>query len=138
MTSVPFTVLDETRPTPVSAAVAGDTVRLAPAVLEAALGWSVKPDGLCRGAVCVPTRNSPDLVTADGIDHAGVAALLGRPLALDVAAGAAALGATASERASRLASLEAPDFTLTDVDGRIHSLSDHRGKKILLVAYASW
>jgi len=138
MPSVPFTILDETRPLTVTATVDGDAVRLAPPVLEAALGWSVKPEGLCRGAVCVPTRSRPDLVTAEGVDLAGAAALLGRPLALDVEAGAAALGASAAERARRLASLEAPDFTLADLDGRIHSLADHRGKKVLLLAYASW
>jgi hypothetical protein len=136
--SVRFTVLDEIRAANVTAVVAGDTVRLAPAALEATLGWTVKPEGLCRGATCVPTRSRPDLVTADGVDLAGVAALLDRPLALDVEAGAAALGAAARARAERLASLEAPDFTLADLDGRLHSLSDHRGAKVLLVAYASW
>jgi len=44
----------------------------------------------------------------------------------------------ASVRARALASLEAPDFTLPDLDGRLHTLSNHRGKKVLLVAYASW
>src|SRR5439155_1238873 len=29
-------------------------------------------------------------------------------------------------------------FTLADLDGRLHTLSNHRGKKVLLVAYASW
>ena len=33
---------------------------------------------------------------------------------------------------------KAPDFTLPDLDGRPHTLSGHRGKKILLVAWASW
>jgi peroxiredoxin len=37
-----------------------------------------------------------------------------------------------------LASLDAPDFTLPDLDGHLHSLAGHRGKKVLLVAYASW
>ena len=32
----------------------------------------------------------------------------------------------------------APDFTLPDLAGQIHTLSDYRGKKVLLVAYASW
>ena len=39
------------------------------------------------------------------------------------------------------ASLEAvshPEFTLPDLDGTMHTLSDYRGQKILLVAYASW
>ena len=37
-----------------------------------------------------------------------------------------------------LASLNAPDFTLPDLAGQRHSLSDFRGKKVLLVTWASW
>jgi hypothetical protein len=62
----------------------------------------------------------------------------GRPVAVDQEAHAAYLGVTARARATVLASLEAPDFTLPDLEGRLHSLSEHRGKKVLLVAYASW
>ena len=61
-----------------------------------------------------------------------------RPIAVDRDERAAYLGVSAAERAKALASLEAPDFTLPDLDGRQHSLSEHRGKKVLLVAYASW
>ena len=50
----------------------------------------------------------------------------------------ASLGASHHDRGEALNSLEAPDFTLPDLDGNLHSLSDQRGKKILLVAYASW
>ena len=32
----------------------------------------------------------------------------------------------------------APDFSLPDLAGRLHTLSDYRGKKVLLIAYASW
>ena len=39
---------------------------------------------------------------------------------------------------SALDSLEAPDFSLPDLEGNLHSLTDRRGKKVLLVAYASW
>ena len=62
----------------------------------------------------------------------------GRPVAVDPEEGAAYLGVPARARAAALASLEAPDVTLPDLDGRLHSLSEHRGKKVLLVAYASW
>jgi hypothetical protein len=62
----------------------------------------------------------------------------GRPVAVDLEERAAYLGVSARERAARLASLEAPDFTLPDLEGRLSSLSDHRGKKVFLVAYASW
>lgn len=32
----------------------------------------------------------------------------------------------------------APDFTLTDITGRRHSLSDYRGKDVMLVFWATW
>ena len=32
----------------------------------------------------------------------------------------------------------APDFTLTDITGREHKLSDYRGKDVLLVFWATW
>jgi hypothetical protein len=61
-----------------------------------------------------------------------------RPLAIDRAEAVAYLGVSAADRAAALAALDAPDFTLPDLDGRRHTLSEHRGKKVLLVAYASW
>jgi len=64
--------------------------------------------------------------------------LLGRPIAIDMEEGVACLGASAAERAARLSSLEAPDFSLPDIEGRPHALSDYRGTKVVLVAYASW
>ncbi len=63
---------------------------------------------------------------------------LDRPLALDAEERAAYLGVSAATRAAALASLEAPDFTLSDLDGRPHTLSAHRGRKVLLVVYGSW
>ena len=138
MTDATFTVLDEGKPATVPARVSGDTIRLTREALERATGWTLKPEGLCRGALCVPVRPGAALESADGVDLAAVAAALGRPLALDRAERAAYLGVGASARARALAALEAPDFTLPDLDGRLHSLREHRGKKVLLVAYASW
>ena len=66
------------------------------------------------------------------------AAAAGRPVAVDLEARAAYLGTPASERARQLASLVAPDFTLPDLQGRRHSLADHQGAKVFLVAYGSW
>ena len=48
------------------------------------------------------------------------------------------LGTGAGERARALSSLQAPDFALPDLDGRRHALADQRGKKVLLVTWASW
>jgi hypothetical protein len=88
--------------------------------------------------VCVPVRERAALVGPHGVDLAAFAAALARPLALDVEERAAALGTAAADRAGALASLEAPDFALPDLAGRLHTLSEQRGKKALLIAYASW
>ena len=74
----------------------------------------------------------------EGAELAKRAEAAGRPVAVDLDERVAYLGVAARERAKALASLEAPDFTLPDLDGRLHSLSEHRGKKVLLVAYGSW
>ena len=131
-------LIDESRPVTVDAVLRGDSVRLSPAVVERALGWELKPDGLCRGDTCVPVRERAALVDGDGIELGALARVLDRPLATDVDEGVAVLGASAADRSHRLASMEAPDFTLPDLDGRLHSLSDHRGRKALLIAWASW
>jgi hypothetical protein len=75
---------------------------------------------------------------AEGAALAKQAETSGRPVAVDLDEHAAYLGISAAQRAKALASLEAPDFTLPDLAGRPHSLSAQRGKKVLLVAYASW
>jgi hypothetical protein len=132
-----FTVLDQGRATVVAAAVREGRVFLAALDLKAVLGWELKPEGLCRGKVCIPTAGT-ELMTDNGVDLVALADMLDRPIIVDFDEQAAYLGAAARERASALVSLEAPDFTLPDLHGRPHSLSDYRGQKILLVAYASW
>lgn len=133
-----FTLLDEGKVCTVAATISDNGVRLSPAVLREALGWELKPQGLCKDDRCVPVRGHADLVTQTGVDLAGFADLLSRPLAMDVEERVAYLGASAAERAAQLASLQAPDFTLPDLNGTLHSLSEYRGNKVLLVAYASW
>ena len=133
-----FELIDAGAVQVVDATLAGGRVLLSAAELERATGWALKPEGLCRDAVCVPVRDPGALRGADGVDLAGFAAALGRPLALDLAEGVAALGTAASDRSAALASLGAPDFSLPDLSGRRHTLSEQRGKKALLIAYASW
>ncbi|MGB7182013.1 MAG: hypothetical protein WA888_08190 [Burkholderiaceae bacterium] len=61
-----------------------------------------------------------------------------RPLLSDAAGETWVLGASANSRAQALQSLQAPDFTLSDLSGRQQSLSDFKGKKVFLVSWASW
>lgn len=130
-----LTLLDEARAVDVDATVGPDGVRLAPREVERALGWELKPQGLCKGERCVP---APGLVRDGTVDLATLASLLDRPLALDTDERVACLGAAAAERAAELASLDAPELTLPDLDGRPVSLSGFRGKKVFLLAWASW
>ena len=74
----------------------------------------------------------------EGVELAKLAEAAGRPVAVDRDERVAYLGVSAHERAQTLASLEAPDFALPDAAGRMHRLSEHRGKKVLLVTWASW
>ena len=133
-----LTLVDGERRHAIGAQIADGRVQLDSADVEAALGWKLARDGLCRGSVCIPVRDRAALVRDGGLDLEVLAALLDRPLALDIEERAAALGERAEDRAAAIASLEAPDFTLPDLSGRMHTLSDHRGKKVLLIAYASW
>lgn len=105
--------------------------------LEETLCWDLQPEGLCRGVVCVPVDQSA-LVRDDALDLGVLADALQRPLVTDQKHAVASMGASHHDRGQALASLQAPDFTLPDLDGNLHSLSDQRGKKVLLVAYASW
>jgi len=131
-----FSLLDDGRLLEVEAEVRDDRVWLSADALAQGLGWELTSDGLCRDGLCVPRRDAAR--DEAGIDLGELASLLGRPLAVDAAERAACLGAAAVERAGALRSLVAPDFTLPDLGGRMHSLSEHRGKKVFLVAYASW
>ena len=133
-----FTILDEGREVVVPATIDGGRVRVPAEAVHTALGWEFHGGQLCSDSMCVPVADAAALADERGIDLAALAAALDRPLAVDVAEWAAYLGVSAHERAQALSSLEAPDFTLPDLAGRLHSLSEHRGKKVLLVAYASW
>ena len=101
-------------------------------------GWTLKPEGLCRDERCVIVADRSELEHAGRIDLRVVAHLLDRPVAVDPAAGLVAIGAPRELRRHALDDLQAPDFTLPDLDGTFHSLADHRSKKRLLVAFSSW
>ena len=132
-----FTVIDDGTVHEVDGTVIDGRVVLTHDAL-AALGWELHPEGLCRDGLCIPVPGDAALESERGIDLATLAQVVDRPLAVDVEESAAYLGVSAGERQRTLRSLMAPDFTLPDLAGRPHRLSDHRGKKVLLVAYASW
>ena len=127
------------RVTEVDAEIDGDRVWVAATDLPAATGWELKPVGLCRGETCVPTTLHPGLVDDDQrVDLARLAPLGDQVLVLDPDERVAVLGASATATAGDLRSGRAPDFTLPDLDGTPVSLADQRGRKTVVVAFASW
>lgn len=119
---------------------ASDALWMAPADVERLLGWTLKPEGLCRGPVCVPLRapEAARCVRPDALDVAGLWRQQSKPVRRSADATVWLFGEAASTRSAALESLEAPDFTLPDLSGRPHSLVDYRGRKVLLATWASW
>ena len=106
--------------------------------LEAATGWVRKPEGLCRGDVCVPVRDPRALEHNGFIDLAGFAAALGRRSVVDPEAQIVAISLDPAVRHAALDGLKAPALTLPDLDGHPFDLSTLHGYKVLLVAFSSW
>jgi hypothetical protein len=109
-----------------------ETLAIDPAELERRTGWEIKPEGACKGERCVP------LPQLDGqpIDARLLAERLGMPLVHDEPTGLWCLGPEAGGRA--LQSVNVPDLVLPDMCGQDFHLRSLRGRKVLLVAWASW
>jgi hypothetical protein len=122
----------------VDGAVSDGRILLDPAGLPDALGWELKPEGLCRDDVCVPVRDPRTLFADDQLDLERVADALARPIVVDADARLATIALPAEERRRALDSLVAPSFELADLHGELHRLEEWHGRKRLLVAFASW
>jgi hypothetical protein len=117
---------------------AGELPALVPVDLFAAeTGWEAKPEGLCRGEVCVP---APGALVAGEVDVAVAAERLGMPIVTDSEHGVSALGPAVGPAAGgrALSTAVAPDPQLATFDGNPFRLSALHGRKVLLVAWASW
>jgi hypothetical protein len=97
---------------------------------ELLTGWAIKPEGACKGELCVPLGGAPfDLVT--------VADRLGMPLVQDRRRMLWALGPS-SIGGRALTTAQAPELVLPDLDGKLFRLSSMRGQKVVLVAWAPY
>jgi peroxiredoxin len=123
---------------PVDAGIDGVRVLVAPEAIEAETGWVLKPEGLCRGSVCVPVPDRAALVADGRIDVAAFAAALRRPIVVDAAEAVVAIGVPAVERVAAMESLAAPDFELPDIEDRPFRYSSIGRRKKLVVTWASW
>ena len=133
-------VIDNRELTVREAEASGEELWLSAPTADSVTGWALKAEGLRKGAACVPLPLGRERELVDGT-RVNVAALwrhLGKPIVHSADGGVWVLGESADDRSAALRSLEAPDFTLPDPSGRPHRLSDYRGRKVLLVTWASW
>jgi hypothetical protein len=120
-----------------------DQLWITTADLKRATRFEVKPQGVCRDELCFPlpkARQQEFLRKESGatwFNLTAFAALVHQPVAHDAALATWYFGLRSDQRQG-LSSLQAPDFTLPDIHGQAHSLSDFRGKKVFLVTWASW
>lgn len=112
--------------------------------LKRATRFDVKPKGVCRDELCFPIpkgRRSAFFITRSKVKWFNLsefARLVRQPSAYDEKHSVWYFGPRTEVQNGYLASLEAPAFTLADINGKMHSLADFRGKKVLLVTWASW
>jgi len=111
--------------------------------LTRATRFEVKPQGVCRDVLCfpLPKAKKEEFLHQDAgktwFNLTAFARLVRQPVAHDAALSTWYFGLR-SDQTQMLSSLYAPDFTLPDINGKQRSLSEFRGKKVLLVTWASW
>jgi hypothetical protein len=100
--------------------------------LDDVWGWEVKPEGACKEDRCVPLPKRDD----DLVDVLDLARRVGMAVVHDERHDLWAVGPEGGGRF--LDSAVCPEIVLPDLDGNPFDLESLHGKKVLLVAWASW
>ena len=103
---------------------------------EAGTGWQLKPEGACKGPVCVPLAVGA-VASQSHVDGVAVAEAIGLPVVHDEEHGVCAIGPE-SIGSRALVSAEDADFELPDLEGKPFRLSSLRGQKVLVYAWAPY
>lgn len=112
--------------------------------LTRATGFVLKPQGVCRDQLCfpLPKHRRADFLAPQGkvdwFNLSAFARLVYQSEAHDEKLNVWFFGPRQDLQNGYLETLQAPNFTLPDAGGKLHSLSDFRGKKVLLITWASW
>ncbi|MBZ5625304.1 MAG: hypothetical protein LAQ69_42375 [Acidobacteriia bacterium] len=96
--------------------------------------FEVKPQGACRADMCIPL--SKDLKSGEWFNLTGFARKVHQACVAD--SGTWSFGEIPLVRGEFYKTRIAPDFAVPDRQGRMVHLSDFRGRKVLVVTWASW
>lgn len=111
------------------------SLRVPASVFAATTGWDPKPEGMCRGELCVPAAGA---LTDGLVDVDAAANRLGMPIVHDAKHGVWSLGpATATGRTLSSAIARFPS-SLIDAMGRGFDFASLRGRRVIMIAWASW
>jgi len=98
--------------------------------------FQIKPEGACRADMCIPI--SKDMTHGDFFNLTAFAKKVRESVVVDSTSRVWSFGEIPAVRGSFLNSRIAPDISVPDRKGRVVSLTDFRGKKVLLFTWASW
>jgi hypothetical protein len=118
----------------------GDGLLIRPDDLSRVNGFELKPEGACFKDMCIP-MNDDLLVEQDGrrwFDLTAFADLLGQPYVADRESRVWSFAEIPAKREGMLVNAMAPEFEVTDRQGRVVRLADFKGKKALIVTWSSW
>ena len=98
--------------------------------------FEVKPQGACRADLCIPIPK--DMRRGEYFNLTAFAKKIGQPVVADPDARVWSFGEIPALRGAFLENRMAPDFVVADRAGRSVRLSRFRGKKVLVMTWASW
>lgn len=99
-------------------------------------GFELKPQGACRADICIPIPRA--MMRGDLFNLSAFAGRVGQKFIADASARVWSFGEIPVVHGAYLESRIAPDVEVPDRKGRTVRLSQFRGKKVLLVTWASW
>lgn len=98
--------------------------------------FELKPQGACRADVCIPVDKA--MTHGAFFNLTAFARKVGQTFVADRDARVWSFGEIPLVRGQFVASRVAPDFAIADRTGRLVHLSDFRGRKVLVLTWASW
>lgn len=105
-------------------------------------GFELKPEGACFEALCIPLKDDAGLLKQvdkqQWFNLSAFATLLEQACIEDTDNKIWSFGEIPEKRQGMISDGQAPEFELTDRQGKVIRMSDYKGKKALIITWSSW